>query len=833
MTPEELWLQAEHILDEVLERPRHARAEFLEQACGANRQLRREVASLVEVAERAEDGEDPLERPVASLRRAEQQEAAGRRFGAYETQRELGRGGMGVVYLAVRAEDELNKPVAIKVLKRDMDTEGIARRFRLERQVLAQLDHPNIAKLYAGGSAEGLPYFVMEYVEGERLDRYCDGRQLSIRERLEVFVKICSAVQFAHQNLVVHRDLKPGNILVTRVGQPKLLDFGIAKLLQPEGTSSSLPGLTTPGVQPMTVEYASPEQVQGQVVTTATDIYSLGVILYELVTGHHPFRKPNRPLHEIQRAICEDEPLKPSTAVGRAPEASSAGSTPVTALPGALARARRNARRTSRRRLAGDLDAMVLKALRKNPRHRYSSVEQLSEDIRNHLEGRPVQARKPTVAYRVGRFVQRHKLGTAMAAGLLVSILGFGINATILKNRAQRQWQRAEQEWRRAERVTSILTELLEAPDPNRARGEEITVREILDVGRAEIQQYRQQQPRLYASLANTMGVVYQSLGLYPEARSLLDESVRTRRELWELGVDRQLASELAIAINDLAALFYEQGDYRQSEILFREALEIKIGLYGNDGPELVNTLNNLATTRKQRGDYEGARQLYERGLRIRRGQDPAVPADVAYSLSLLGTLLLDRGDTQQAVAVLEQALAIRLELYGSEHTGVATVLNNLGIVREAEGEIEAAESRYREALRIRRKLLGENHASVANTETNLASVLVAGGSYREAELLASHALEVLRESKPGHWRIAHAQSVLGSCLVALGRYPEAEPLLVESYPILEAEDKVCARYNRDALRRLVGLYDAWERGDEAVVHRRRLEACQQLRTPG
>jgi serine/threonine protein kinase len=365
---------------------------------------------------------------------------AGQRFGPYQIVREIGRGGMGTVYLAGRADDQFKKRVALKILRGGFNTHEVLSRFRHERQILATLDHPNIASLLDGGSTpSGEPYFVMDYVEGTPIEQYCDSHQLSVAERITLFRQVCSAVQYVHQNLIVHRDLKPSNILVTPDGTPKLLDFGIAKILKPE-LIMTMVDATSADARVMTPAYASPEQVRGEPITTASDIYSLGVILYELLTGHRPYRVKNNSQHELSRAICEDDPDKPSTAVSRAEKGPQRQ--PVTVEE--VSRNRSSAPEKLQRSLKGDLDNILLKAMRKEPQRRYASVEQFSEDLRCHLANLPVSAHEDTLGYRVGKFVRRNRVPVAAALLALASLVA-GMTAALVEARvALRERARAE-----------------------------------------------------------------------------------------------------------------------------------------------------------------------------------------------------------------------------------------------------------------------------------------------------------------------------------------------------------------------------------------------------
>jgi serine/threonine protein kinase len=436
LTPER-WAQIRQIFDGALERSEVDRAAYLRVVCARDDELRREVESLLASHDSAGDF---LNKPAASLAGTTQtlissgidlqEYPPGHRVGAYALQKCIGRGGMGSVWLATRSDNEFKKQVAIKLVKRGMDTQEILRRFRLERQVLAGLTHPNIAALIDGGSTpDGLPYLMMEYVEGIRIDRYCEQHKSTITERLKLFGDVCGAVQYAHGNLVVHRDLKAGNILVTAEGIPKLLDFGIAKLIRTEFDTLAA-AETRLELRPMTLDYASPEQVRGEAITTATDVYSLGVLLYKLLTEKSPYGLAARSDSSLRKAICEQEPLKPSAVVLTDEKAVIPDATQKIDLT--QEETREKARRRLQKKLAGDLDMIVLMALRKEPSRRYASVEQFSEDIRRYLAGRPVIARSDTFGYRAARFVRRNAVSVAAASIAALTLFG----ATIFEQRS-------------------------------------------------------------------------------------------------------------------------------------------------------------------------------------------------------------------------------------------------------------------------------------------------------------------------------------------------------------------------------------------------------------
>ncbi len=848
----ERWQTIKEILDTSLDLSPEQRPNFLKRRCGDDRALREDVERLLAMEEKAEN---LMERPAISLRPQDPNPLQipdesrtadanlGRRIGPYKIEGLLGRGGMGAVYLAVR-EDDYEKRVALKIVPGGPYSAELSRRFRHERQILARLEHPQIARLLDGGTTDdGLPYLVMEYIEGEPIDRYCHTRRLPTRERLELFRRILEPVRFAHQNLVVHRDLKPSNIVVTPDGVPKLVDFGIAKLLEPASASQVL----THDKAPMTLKYASPEQLRGEPITTASDIYSLGVVLYQLLTGRLPCHLDLAPTPQIIRAVCEEEPQKPSTAIRHAAEVEGAGGRIVQLTPESVSRSRRTDPRRLRRRLTGDLDAITLMALRKEPRRRYGFVEQLSEDLRRHLVGLPVRARKRTLPYRVGKFARRNKLAVAV----LLLMLGSWVTTLV-------QWQKAVREQRRSERVSTFLKDLFRASDPDRTAAEILPASEILDRGRELIGETLEGEPELFATLTATMGRVYLKLGRYEDARLLLERSLEVRRAVLgeedplvarsrqylaslyrktgdlpatekllreALEVERRLLPpddpELVIRFNNLAVLLYEKGDYAAAEELFREVLATRRKLHGEDHPDVVRTLNNLAALFEIRGQYEDAESHYRRGLAIRLELHGPEHWEVARSLYNLAVVLSSREKYVEAEELLRRSLRIRTDLYGRDHPDVALSLSGLAQVLSVRGGWQEAEQRFQEALAIQRARLGEEHPQTARTKRNLALHRLRRGVPAAAESLIREALASLRAKRPeGHWEIADAESVLGACLVAMGRFEDAEPLLIGGYEGLARIRGVQAVPTRKARLRLVELYTAWGRPEEVERHR-------------
>ncbi len=780
MTPER-WQQIKQILDACAARPDEELSPWLDDACGGDAELRREVESLLAQEDRLTGF---IEEPAVPLRR--ERDDVGRRVGPYRLTRLLGRGGMGAVYLAVR-EGEFEQRVALKLVQDWLVNDDLVRRFHAERQILARLEHPAIARLLDGGTtADGLPYFAMEYVEGIPIDRYCDAHRLDTGARLRLFLEVCSALELAHRNLVVHRDLKPGNILVDAAGTPKLLDFGIAKLLRDDLDPRAE---LTRTQQPMTLRYASPEQVRQEPITTASDIYSLGVLLYRLLTGHLPYPADATSYPQLIQAVCEEVPPRPSEVVGKTVETPLPDGGTAMLTPQTVSRARDGDPKTLRRHLAGDVDAIVAKALRKEPQQRYPSVERLAEDIRRHLGGRPVQARQGTFLYRAGRFARRHRWALATAAAVVLLAGAFTLALV-------RQLGETERERDRAARVSSFLENLFKSAAPDRAAGEELTARQILERGRANLAAGLEAEPEVRVTLQETLARVYRQLGHYEEARQLLEPALALRRRLHPAD-----HPALATAINDLAVVAQLLGDDTAAEPLLREAIAMRRRL--GEEEDLIKPLNNLASIHVSRGELDAAEELYRQGLAMRRARYGDGHPRVATSLRSLATVLYVRGDLDGAEPLLREALAIR-RAHGRRSTAVANALSSLGRLEHARGRLEPAEALYTEALAIRRELLGDDHPHVAVTRKDYAALLLARGETATAGVLITRALSTLYPTRAeDDWTVADAESVLGVYLAATGQLEEAEVCLTASLRTLEQQRGSQAIYTREARRRL------------------------------
>ena len=761
------------------------RAALIAEACGTDAELRHQVETYLAADEEAQPfmHDSPAHLlatlPDENLRAAP---VVGHRIGAYQVLKEIGRGGMGTVYLAERADSQYQQRVAIKVVRRGMDSEVILRRFLTERQILARLHHPNIARILDGGTTEdGLPYIVMEHIEGQPIDEYCDEHKLNTTRRIELFRAACTAVQFAHQNLIVHRDLKPSNILVAADGKPKLLDFGIAKLLNPENFPQAL-ARTGTFVRLMTPFYASPEQVRGLPITTTSDIYALGVLLYELLTGHRPYRAKDYSLSEIERAICETEPEPPSVAINRIEETFTPdGNESISLTPELVSRIREGHPERLRRRLAGDLDNIVLMALRKEPTRRYSSVEEFSRDLKRHLLGLPVTARKDTFGYRSAKFIKRHKVGMTLAVFIVITIIAFSIQTLVQSARVARERDKAE-------KVSAFLADLFKVSDPSEARGNTVTAREILDRGAARLERELQDQPEVQATLMDNIGQVYESLGLYQNALALLEKSLRTRR-----GLFTNEHAQVAESLVHVASVQRALGQSEAAERSLREALNVRRNINGNEHQSVAETLTLLSLLMSERRDYAAAEPLAREALQLLRTAYGAEHAEVAKGLRNLAQIMYRKNDLPASQALFREALAMCRKTLGNEHAETAQTLNDFAISFEQvlwndpdDKDLPEAEAMMREALNIRRKLYGENHPKVVESLHNLAVLMdSSNGGYSVSVPYLKDALNAKRRLYGDmHPDVSESMRLLGTILGAKGEYDESESLLRQAADI-------------------------------------------------
>jgi serine/threonine protein kinase len=658
------------------------------------------------------------------------------RVGPYRLLDRIAEGGMGTVYLAEHAEFE--QRVAVKLIKRGMDTEEIVRRFSGERQILARLEHPNIGRLLDGGvTDDGLPWFSMEYVDGEPIDQYCVRRDLPLRDRLSLFESACQAVRYAHVNLVVHRDLKPSNILVAADGTVKLLDFGIAKVIGGDNSDSAAFETRT-GLRPMSPGYAAPEQVLGLPVTTATDVYALGVVLYRLISGRSPYGERLN-TGELETAILKATPPPPSEA------GDAVGSD-------------------------RDVDNIALMALRKEPERRYESAGALADDVRRYLSGHPIQATRDSLSYRVRKFIRRNRAAVLTTA---VVVLGLGTVVGLSANRITAERDRARSAAERAEQVAAFLTELFAISDPGRSRGATITARELLTRGAERIGAELSEQPDVRADLMDLIGNVQFGLGLYDDAVPLLEQALEIRRRTYG-----EVHATVARSLNALSVAFRLRGDYAAAESLAAHGLEIQRRLHVGDHADVAHSMADHAEALRVRGDLPRAEALYRDALQMRVRLLGDNHADVADTRNNLALVLDVRGEHAAAIAMHREALAVRRQVFGETHPDVANSYDNLALALFSSGAFDEAEELGREALRLNVSMLGESEPRTVRVQARLARTLHARGDRVTAEVMARDALAAFR-ARLGeeHPYVAQSLNDLADMRLAAEDYAGADTL--------------------------------------------------------
>jgi len=693
-------------------------------------------------------------------------------IGPYHLLERIGQGGMGEVWLAEQ-KHPVRLRVALKLIKAGMNTREIVTRFESERQALALMDHPAIAKVFdAGSTPQGMPYVVMEYVAGVPITEYCDKHRLAMNERLELFVQVCSGVQHAHQKAIIHRDLKPSNILVTQVDGkpvPKIIDFGVAKAISQRLTAETM--FTHAGALIGTPEYMSPEQANSgsEDIDTRSDVYSLGVVLYELLVGALPLDLTeirDQAFFELLRRIREEDAPRPSTKLRTSSEHSSVAARNRGTEPAELDK-----------QLKGDLDSIALKALEKERSRRYSSPSDLAGDIERYLHNEPVLAVPPSLAYRSGKFVRRHRLAVAASAVVALAVFGLIASLVIGSARVARERDRANREAQAAERVSDFLVGAFAISDPDESRGNKITAREVLDKGARQIETDLAGQPALQARLMSTMGKVYEGLGLYEPARQLLDKAIGLQKKT--LGPDHQ---ETLASQRMLARILQYQAQYPAAEKLYSETLQKQERFLGSDAMDALRTKANLGSLYNEQGRYADAEKLLSETVKATTqasGQNSPETMSALHSLAIAYD-----GERQYAkeADIWEELYRLRSQTLGPDHPDTVNSMQNLAYVYYKVGKAAEAEKLQRQGLEIGRRVLGNDHPSVLLAIGNLANTLLSEGKPAEAEPLQREALEGRRRILgPNHPETQYAIANLANILSAQKRYREAEALYREA----------------------------------------------------
>jgi serine/threonine protein kinase/tetratricopeptide (TPR) repeat protein len=853
------------VFEQALDIDLKERQKFLDDKCGDDKELKKEVLSLLDAHNQTDDFLEIPPNIKEKKSPTEKDQFIGKHIGNYLIEAEAGVGGMGIVYKGKRDDKEFEHKVAIKILRHQFNSEYIVKRFQNERQTLANLQHPNIARLLDGGTTdEGLPYLVMEYIDGKSLIEYCDEKNLNISQRLEIFRLVCGAVQYAHQNLVVHRDIKPGNVLVNKEGRPKLLDFGIAKLMDEE-LNENEEGLTKTGMWHLTPEYASPEQIKGESITTRSDIYSLGILLYQLLTGHQAYRiTVNSPV-AIGKIITNEQVIKPSDKFQSTEEISSSDGTIKHITPQSISNLRNEKPEKIFQHLKGDIDNIILKAIHKDPDRRYTSAEQFSEDIRRHLIGLPVIARKDTLKYRFSKFVHRHKVGVAISflfiAFLILSVIVVSWQASV----AEEERDRTKIQAVKFERVNLFLQGMLSSVDPNEL-GRDVKVYDILDKAAKDIKTELKDQPEIEADINRTLGNTYVNLGEYDKAKPHLynslsinenlygSESKQVAQSLHDIGLyyhwigDYNLADSLyskaltiyrkvlteptlALAenLNDYALIQSDLGAYDKAEKLFKESLVIFQNIGGEKYRNVAAVMNNLAITLHYKNDLEGAEEYYLKAQKLFIELFGENHPEVGSTYNNLAFVYMDKDDYNRAEEYFYKSYELKLSHKGDDHPDVGLALNNLGVINFKMRDYIEAERYLSDAVGQYRKTYDADHPLIASSHYWLGRVFLETERFDKAEDHLKKSLKIkikkLPEKNKDIWR---SKTELGICLFKKKKYKEAEDLLISSLEFFKTN------YPEDTeqLTRLydytIKLYETLENKEKADIYTKQFESLSQ-----
>ena len=876
------WERIQTVFHGAADLPHPEQQAFVKSECGDDDSLAADVMALL-----AEDarGSSLLDRGLAQVANqiigeSSPPSLAVKEIGPYRIRDVLGEGGMGLVYLAER--EDLHSLVAIKILRDAWLSPARRERFATEQRTLAQLNHPSIARLYdADTLADGTPCFVMEYVEGIPLTRYCRERRSTIEERLRLFHGVCEAVQYAHQHAVIHRDLKPSNILVKTDGTVRLLDFGIAK--QFESTDGALGGAqvdqTLTGLRLMTPAYAAPEQIRGERVGVQTDVYSLGVILYELLTGRLPFDFWSRTPAEAETMIVEREPERPSVAAKRNRESPDPPSSPLSASKGAWA----------------DLDVLCLTAMHKDVQRRYQSVEALTRDVDHYLAGEPLEARPDSLRYRLGKFVTRNQRAVSAAALVFVTVVSLVVFFTVRLAKARNA---ALAEAARTERVQRFMLNLFQGGDEAAGPADSLRVVTLLDRGVQQAQSLNAE-PQVQAELYQNLGSIYQKLGKFEQANSLLQSSLEERTRLFGqdspevaenlvalgllrddqaqyaeaerlvrqgldidtrhlsanhpalaratfalgkvledrgefsraiqvLGEAVQLQSapgavktDLAASLTELANTHYFAGHYDLANSLYHRALDMHQQLYGAKHPLVADDYGNLAAVQQDLGYYAEDERLNRLALEIDEAYYGKDHPKTATDLTTLGRALLYEKKLDEAVGLLQRALDIRERVYGPVHPSVASTLNELGHAAQDRGNYDEAEADFRREAEIYREIKGDHSYLVAVALSNVASVYSAKKDYAHAEQIFRDVVRRFTEAlSADHVNTGIARIKLGRTLLRQNKFAEAQLETLAGYQILSKQSNPGVSFLQNARIDLAAEYEALHQPEEAAKYR-------------
>jgi serine/threonine-protein kinase len=786
------WEEVDQLLEQALDCSPEKREEFLETACGDDPGLLRAVRSVLRFSADAGDarvgpGSDLLKAAFGGIPDRVQEPAeslVGATVGAYRITGVLGMGGMGAVYHGERMDGLFERRVAIKVLRLALDTPGVSDRFQLERQILASLSHAGIAQMIDGGlTEEGRPCLVMEYVDGIPIDLHADRHGLGVDERVRLIASVAEAVEYAHRHMVVHRDLKPSNILVTAEGQVKLLDFGIAKLLEAPD-EDALPATTRPEARFVTPEYAAPEQILGERVSTQTDVYALSALLYEMLTGVRPYA--DRGMDSVlERVIQGAEPTAPSAVIARTDDHARGAGSPDGEPSTRLFTVRSTTRQALRRRLGGDLDAILLRGLRSRPAERYGSVAALREDLERHLTGRAVTARGDVLLYRARKFARRHRVPVAAASAAFLVATGSAVGLALQRgavieerNRAEAAATHASREAETARQVTTFLVDLFKGSDPRQQLGDTITARALLERGAARVDDELAGQPAVRAELLGTLGQVYVNLGHVEEGKLMMERAIALRRD------SIPARSGLAAALTQLGDAHRVARELDWARSTYLDAIEAAEA--ADDDRVLAEARLALGTTFVLLDRPDSAEAELRRGLELLLQTEDYAESVYLNALTSLAGLVRRQGDLAESEALYRQVVARHRALPETDPHDFAIALNNLAVVRRMQGELEEAAVLYREATDAYVDVMGPGHPTSLMLSGNLGSVLNTLERFDESLPVFEARVDAARDQWPeGHWRTGDMLMQLGATLIVAGRPQDAMDPLAEALDLM------------------------------------------------
>ncbi len=834
-----IWAEIKTIFFKAIELDGKERDVYLNDVCRTP-ELKKEILTLIFAHDKSEnfleDSIIPYE-PITDNSNL----FIGKTFGKYKIDKLIARGGMGLVYLGLR-DDEVKQKAAVKIINPGVSSSTVIKRFQAERQTLANLNHPNISRLLDGGiTDDGIQFLVMEYIDGIPIDIYCDENKLSIKDRLNLFLKVAAVVQYAHQNLVVHRDLKPTNILITKDGEPKLLDFGIAKILSPEG--ERLETVTQRGMWNLTPDYASPEQIKGETITTSSDVYSLGIVLYKLLTGHSPYKIKSAFHSDISKIITQSEPTKPSEIIFKT-IANESEEEKSEINPQTISVTREGSIDKLHKKLIGDLDNIVSMAIRKEVSRRYSSVEHFAEDIKRYLSYRPVMAHQDSLVYRTKKFLRRNKT-IVIPVSIIFVLINLGLAGVLWQGFiAAKERDIAKLEAEKSNRIKSFLLEMISSPDPLKD-GSEVKVIEVIQKASDKLKVELADHPQIEAEIRTMLANTYQNLGVYDSAETeLLKADLITKKVFGNKSV------ETAGSLKSLALIYHYKGDYEKAEKYFKESLSLLKSIETTPSFQTALILDAYGTFVADQGDMEKSEMLTEEALEIAESIKGSEDQEVAIIKNNLATSYHTLNKLDKAEKLYNESLRVFRKHFGNYHLRVSSSLNNLAFIYIYKEDHQKALPLLKESLEIKRTILGENHPDLIQSYSNVGSTYFNLIKYDSAEIFIKKSIDVglknydsenislsrtymwygrlldgmknfkksvfyleksylIRKRELGEKNklVLSCQSLLGQTYLNSGNYSEAEHHLIESYNGLKAVTKNESESVQKTLEFIVALY--------------------------